>query len=125
MILTPTEVIVNRKKQIEEAAKKTNPFDDVHDYEESETYPMGFTKGAEWADANPAKSYFVGFSEKDHNNLENAQRDNAIYFKRLNIAEAKLAIAVEALKDYRGIIGNSAKDSTTKWSTADEALARI
>ncbi len=36
-----------------------------------------------------------------------------------------IEMAINTLEDYRGIAGNSSKDSTTKYSSADETLEKI
>lgn len=45
------------KEQTEKASNETNPYDDVHDYEEHGTYPHAFIKGAEWAFEHPHIKY--------------------------------------------------------------------
>jgi hypothetical protein len=93
---------MTRKEQIEKEASQNQPGNNPL----IQSCYYCFVRGAQWADENPHCPCLM---------------NNALLVNK----EQQLAIAEEALMDYEGMPGMSCRTSTTKWSTASEALAKI
>lgn len=112
--------MTTRKEQMREAAENHPRMRDISGFDDRGLYHCAFKDGAEWADANPQTTGEIVIEA-----IKNIGQDARSYLL-LKSTEAKLAIAVEALK----YIGNSIPGPDQKFelenkNAAIQALAKI